>query len=72
VDLYRFNGSVTTPVNGFDFIASAADNRIRIDAQGTDTNIDIDLVPKGSGVVRISNSPISEHDDMILAGRVYT
>jgi len=50
-DLFRWDGTVATPVNGFDFIAAAASSAPSITAVGSDTNIDVDLVPKGTGLV---------------------
>jgi len=48
-DLFRWLGTVTTPVNGLDFVASATGNNVQIQAVGSDSNISIDLVPKGTG-----------------------
>ena len=52
-DIVRFK-TVASAVNGFDFIGSATGNGVDITAQGSDTNIDINLNPKGSGVVNIT------------------
>ena len=59
-DLFRWDGTVATPVNGFDSIASATGVAPQIKAFGTDTNISINLVPKGSGHVLIDGSPIDD------------
>ena len=48
-DLFRMDGTVATPVNGLDWVASATGNAVQIQAVGTDTNISINLVPKGPG-----------------------
>ncbi len=47
VDLFRFDGSVSSVVNGLDFTASATGNAVVIQPQGTDTIIDISIIPKG-------------------------
>lgn len=52
--LHRFN-TVASAVNGLDFHASATGVRTRIAAFGTDANIDVDIVPKGTGRFRAGN-----------------
>lgn len=47
VDLFRFDGTVASPVTGLDFIAGATGVATTIQAQGTDTIIDISIIPKG-------------------------
>jgi hypothetical protein len=59
-DLFRWDGTVTTPVNGFDFIAAATGTTPQIKALGTDTNIGINLVPKGSGHILNDGHPIDD------------
>lgn len=56
--LFRFDGTVATPVNGFDFIAAAAGSEPNITAVGSDTDIDINLVPKGAGTVTVAGSSV--------------
>ena len=51
IDLFRFDATVSTPVNGFDFIAAAASSEPSVTAVGSDTDIDVDLIPKGAGLV---------------------
>ena len=51
-DLFRLDGTVATPVNGLDWIASAAGNAVQVKAVGSDSNISINLVPKGNGRVQ--------------------
>ncbi|MGI9297619.1 MAG: hypothetical protein ACR2QC_06955 [Gammaproteobacteria bacterium] len=55
-DLFRFDGTATTPVNGLDFTAAAAGSEPSILARGSDTDIDITLTPKGAGVVSITGA----------------
>lgn len=74
--LYRLDMSVGTPVNALSFEASATGNATNIRARGSDTNIDIDLIPKGSGSVKINGVAIAaatslESDQNILANLVY-
>lgn len=52
-DLYQVDGSVASPVNGLNFVASATGVATRIDAQGTDTNVNLEINGKGTGRVRI-------------------
>ena len=47
--LFRWDGTVATPVNGLDWVASAANNAVQIQAVGSDNNISINIVPKGTG-----------------------
>jgi hypothetical protein len=51
--LFRIDGSTaTTPVNGYDFIAQDAGTDPTITAVGTDANIGINIVPKGTGTLQ--------------------
>lgn len=56
-DLFQMDGTVVTPINGLNFIASATLLPVQIVAFGTDSNISIDLTPKGTGGVNI-NGPV--------------
>ena len=47
-DLFRWDGTVATPVNGIDFIAEATGTRARLVATG-DTNIGMEFRPKATG-----------------------
>ncbi len=58
-DLFRFDGTATTPVNGFDFIAAAAASEPSITAVGSDTDISVNLVPKGAGVVTSAGATLA-------------
>ena len=69
--LFRFDGTTTTPVNGLDFIAASAGSAPSITAVGTDTNIDIDLVPKGTGEVQINGASYYASTSAVLTGRVF-
>ncbi|MEE8607219.1 MAG: hypothetical protein V3S55_06435 [Nitrospiraceae bacterium] len=42
-DLFRFDGTATTPVNGIDFIARATGSPATIQAQGSDSNVALDI-----------------------------
>lgn len=53
--------TVASAVNGLDFIGSATGNAVDISAVGTDTNIDINLTPKGNGRVIIPKPSFSVH-----------
>ncbi len=56
VDLFRWDGTVSTPVNGLDFVASAAGSDVAIKAAGADTDVSIDIVPKAAGVTRVTST----------------
>ncbi len=60
VDLFRWDGTVATPVNGLDFIASATLGPVQIKAVGSDTNISINLIPKGGGDVLVNGTGIQD------------
>ena len=47
VDLFRYDATVATAVNGMDFTASATGVTPTIQTVGADTNVHIDLLPKG-------------------------
>jgi hypothetical protein len=51
VDCFRFDGSVGSVANGLDFTASATGVDVAIAAQGTDSNIDVDIQGKGTGII---------------------
>lgn len=59
VRLFRFDGTVASPVNGIDFIASATGVDVAIIPQGTDANIDLDIRGKGTGGVTLMGAPVS-------------
>lgn len=54
VDLFVFNGTVASPVNGITCTASATGTMPRIAATG-DTNIGLELRPKGTGKVTLTD-----------------
>lgn len=47
----RFDGTVASAVNNFKIVPSITTNSIKLVAEGSDANIDIEFVPKGTGVV---------------------
>ena len=53
-DAFIFDGDVSTPVNGLTFTSSATGVAPNITAQGTDSNIGITLVPKGTGALTVT------------------
>lgn len=48
-DLFKFDMSTASAVNGMTFGTSATGTKVTITAQGSDTDLDVDLVPKGAG-----------------------
>ena len=57
--LYRLDMSVGSPVNALSFEASAAASDTVVRARGADTDISINLIPKGSGSVKINGVAIT-------------
>ena len=63
VDVLRLN-TVLSAVNGIDFTAAATGNAPFFSAVGTDTNVDIDLKPKGTGGARF----LDKNGNEVLVG----
>lgn len=62
--LFRFDGTGSTPVNGFDFIGQASGTAPTITAfSGTEFHVDINLVSKGTGVNQLSGNTLSGTDE---------
>jgi len=75
-NLFRF---VTTTqsaldVNGIDFYSNIVTQAPRIVAVGSDTDVSINLVPKGAGSVQINGNPIggTEEAQTLLAIRFFS
>ncbi len=65
-DLFRFDGTVATPVNGFDFIARATGVDPTITVIG-ETNTGLDIVAKGAGHIQANgDGPLG-----LLASQVF-
>lgn len=58
VDAFIFDGDVGSPVNGLTFTSSATGNATSITAHGSDTNINLNLIAKGSGVLQTSGNAV--------------
>lgn len=58
VDLFIFNGTTASVVNGLTFLASATANAVQVQAQGSDSNVSINLVPKGSGTLQYNGNEV--------------
>lgn len=56
--LYRFDATVSTPVNGVHFIAAATGVNPRVEADGTDTNVGLRLAGQGTGAT-LSDGPVA-------------
>ena len=59
-DLFRWDGTVASPVNGMNFVATATGGDAEMLAYGSDTNININLIPKGTGKILLDGNPISD------------
>lgn len=53
VDVFRIDGTTASSVNGLDVVSAATGSAPRLSAQGTDSNIDVDVRPKGTGGLQI-------------------
>jgi hypothetical protein len=72
--LFRFDMSVSTPVNAMTFGASAAGSAVTITARGSDTDISINMVPKGAGTFQVNGVAIATDpasDQFILANQIF-
>lgn len=54
VQLFKFDGTTASSVNGLTFTGTSTGNNVGISAFGSDTDIGISLTPKGAGVVACS------------------
>lgn len=72
--LMSFDGATASSVNGFTFYTSATGNAVRVLARGTDANISINLVPKGTGSVQIAGTAINsaEYENDVLMPQVFS
>ena len=81
VDLFRWDGTVATPVNGIDFIARATGSPASIQAQGSDSNVALDLrddngnellifsaVASAVNQIQIENAVTNEHPEIQATG----
>ena len=70
---FRFDMDVSSGVNALSFVASATGVATSIEARGSDTDISINLVPKGAGTVQIAGVAITATDagQAILAGIIF-
>lgn len=72
--LFRMDMSVSTPVNAMTLLASATGSDVKIVARGSDANINIDIVPKGSGVLKVGGTTLSvnaDNDQFVLGPQIF-
>jgi len=72
--LWQFDGTVASPVNGIKFTAAAAASEPALTAFGSDTDISINLVPKGAGLVTSAGTEIllAGSAQAILSAQVFS
>ena len=71
--LMSFDGTTASSVNGLTFYTSATGNAVRMLARGTDSNISINLVPKGTGTVQINGAAIAaDSENDVLMPQVFS
>lgn len=66
--LFRYDGTTASVVNGFSSVASIAGSDPSLTAMGDDTDISIDVIPKGAGTLKINGDEVAT----ILASQVYS
>lgn len=71
VDVFRFDGATASVVNGYDFIGTIAGVPPTITMVGADTDVSLNIVPKGAGTLQVSGVTIGEYGDVVLAGQVF-
>lgn len=59
VDAFIFDGDVASAANGLTFAAAADGSDVTITAQGSSTNVNVALVAKGSGVVKLGSATVT-------------
>lgn len=57
--VFIFDGTTASLVNGLKFVTSATGNAVQIQGYGSDTDISIDLVPKGAGLLEVGGSVLT-------------
>lgn len=72
VDLFRFDGTTASCTNGYDFVGSATTSDPQIKLVGGDTNVGLNIVPKGSGQLKVGGAVIGEISDVTLAVQVFS
>ena len=55
-DLFILNGATASAINGIQWTFSAASADVILSTQGSDSNIDLDIQPKGTGVCLIDST----------------
>ncbi len=69
VDLFRFDGTTASCVNGLDFTGTITTAGPIISAIGSDTNIEIILTPKGTGSVVLGGEADASS---VLAAQIFS
>ena len=65
IDAFIFDGDVVSPVNGLTFTSSATGTPVSITSQGTDADIDIDIIGKGAADLTVN---LGGFDALIVNG----
>lgn len=71
--LFRLDMTVATPVNALTLKASATGVAPSIEARGSDTNISVNIVPKGTGTLQVNGSTVGsgDSDQNLLAAQIF-
>jgi len=60
VGIFRFDGTVVTPVNGLDFVAGDTENDVEIQVtSASDTDVDVNVVPLGAGNLKVDGVAVN-------------
>ena len=68
VDLFRFDGTTASSVNGFDFIGAATTIDPNITVVGSDTNVSLNIIPKGTGGLAVAGVEIGSLAAQVFGG----
>lgn len=63
VNLFTFDGTTASSVNGLTWVTGATGSVPQIQARGSDTHIGLNLVPKGTGTIQISGNATAGYED---------
>ena len=66
-DLFKFDGTTASAVDGLTFgaVATGSPSTVTVTAQGSSTNINLNLVPKGSGTAQNDGAAIGTMNDLV-------
>jgi hypothetical protein len=70
-DVFILDGTAASVVNGATFAAAAAGGTPSLTAQGSDANISLNIVAKGTGTVQVEGDSVNEGENGVLASQIF-